>query len=86
MVSPFSFLFIRRIIFLRLKNGKPLTPDLGFESQFDAKTGQITLKHKSGTNKQSGELICRVENAAGITDAPVTLDVQGKLFEKINKS
>ncbi|CAF1491714.1 unnamed protein product, partial [Adineta ricciae] len=59
-----------------LKNGKPLTPDLGFESQFDAKTGQITLKHKAATNKQSGELICRVENAAGATDAPVTLNVQ----------
>jgi hypothetical protein len=63
---------------IRLKNGKPLTPDLGFESQFDVKTGQITLKHKGATNKQSGELICRVENSAGITDAPVTLDVQGK--------
>lgn len=63
-----------------MKNGKPLTPDLGFESQFDAKTGQITLKHKAATNKQSGELICRVENAAGTTDAPVTLDVQGKIF------
>ncbi|CAF4287382.1 unnamed protein product, partial [Adineta steineri] len=60
----------------RLKNGKPLTPDLGFESQFDAKTGQITLKHKAGTTKQAGELICRVENTAGTTDAPVTLDVQ----------
>jgi len=59
-----------------LKNGKPLTPDLGFESQFDAKTGQITLKHKAASQKQSGELICRVENAAGTIDAPVTLDVQ----------
>ena len=65
--------------FFRLKNGKPLTPDLGFESQFDAKTGQITLKHKAATNKQSGELICRVENAAGATDASITLDVQGKI-------
>ena len=63
-----------------LKNGKPITPDLGFESQFDAKTGQITLKHKGATNKQSGELICRVENAAGTTDASVTLDVQGMSF------
>ena len=68
------------MFFIRLKNGKPLTPDLGFESQFDAKTGQITLKHKAATNKQSGELICRVENSAGTTDAPVTLDVQGKLI------
>ncbi|CAF1262379.1 unnamed protein product, partial [Rotaria sordida] len=59
-----------------LKNGKPLTPDLGFESQYDAKTGHITLKHKAATNKQAGELICRVENAAGTTDASVTLDVQ----------
>ena len=59
-----------------LKNGKPLTPDLGFESQFDVKTGQITLKHKGATPKQAGELICRVENSAGTTDAPVTLDVQ----------
>ncbi|CAF4747141.1 unnamed protein product, partial [Rotaria sp. Silwood1] len=58
------------------KNGKPLTPDLGFESQFDAKTGHITLKHKAATNKQAGEIICRVENTAGTTDAPVTLDVQ----------
>jgi hypothetical protein len=70
--------FGNKIIFIRLKNGKPLTPDLGFESQFDVKTGQITLKHKAATNKQSGELICRVENTAGTTDAPVTLDVQGK--------
>ncbi|CAF4368595.1 unnamed protein product, partial [Didymodactylos carnosus] len=44
--------------------------------QFDAKTGQITLKHKSNTTKQAGELVCRVENAAGTTDASVTLDVQ----------
>lgn len=64
------------IIVFRLKNDKPLTPDLGFESQYDAKTGQITLKHKGATPKQAGELICRVENAAGTTDAPVTLDVQ----------
>ncbi|CAF0916357.1 unnamed protein product [Adineta ricciae] len=59
-----------------LKDGKPLTSDLGFESQYDAKTGQITLKHKGATPKQAGELICRVENSAGTTDAPVTLDVQ----------
>ncbi|CAF3618249.1 unnamed protein product [Rotaria sordida] len=59
-----------------LKNDKPLTPDLGFESQFDAKTGQITLKHKGANPKLAGPLICRVENAAGTTDAPVTLDVQ----------
>lgn len=62
---------------VRLKNGKPLTPDLAFESQFDAKTGQITLKHKGATNKQGGELICRVENAAGTIEVPVSLDVQG---------
>lgn len=61
-----------------LKNGKALTPDLAFESQFDAKTGQITLKHKGVTNKQAGELICRVENAAGSIEVPVNLDVQGK--------
>jgi hypothetical protein len=77
--NSFFSLFLLFIFFLRLKNGKPLTPDLGFESQFDVKTGQITLKHKAVTNKQSGELICRVENSAGITDAPVTLDVQGKI-------
>jgi len=59
-----------------LKDGKPLTPDLGFESQYDVKTGQITLKHKGATPKQAGDLICRVENAAGTTDAPVTLNVQ----------
>ncbi|CAF2746284.1 unnamed protein product [Rotaria sp. Silwood2] len=59
-----------------LKNDKPLTPDLGFESQFDTKTGQITLKHKGATPKLAGPLICRVENSAGTTDAPVTLDVQ----------
>ena len=76
-IDRFHFYFETTFIF-RLKNGKPLTPDLGFESQFDAKTGQITLKHKAATNKQSGELICRVENAAGAADAPVTLDVQGK--------
>jgi len=75
VIFPFFFVFDS---FLRLKNGKPLTPDLGFESQFDVKTGQIILKHKAATNKQSGELICRVENSAGTTDAPVTLDVQGK--------
>ncbi|CAF0818885.1 unnamed protein product [Didymodactylos carnosus] len=59
-----------------LRGGKPLTPDLGFESQFDAKTGQITLKHKANTTKQAGELVCRVENAAGTVDAQVSLDVQ----------
>ncbi|CAM4905811.1 unnamed protein product [Rotaria socialis] len=59
-----------------LKNDKPLTPDLGFESQFDVKTGHITLKHKGVTSKHAGELICRVENSAGTIDAPVTLDVQ----------
>jgi hypothetical protein len=69
---------------LRLKNGKPLTPELGFESQFDVKTGQITLKHKGATPKHAGELICRVENSAGTTDAPVTLDVQSK-FNHIKK-
>lgn len=73
------FFFHRKIIFvIRLKNGKLLTSDLDFERQFDAKTDQITLKHKSTINKQSSELICRVENSAGTTDAPVTLDVQGK--------
>ena len=66
------------ILLLRLKNGKPITSDLVFESQFDAKTGQVSLKHKGATPKQAGELICRVENAAGTTDAPVTLDVQSK--------
>ena len=62
----------------RLKDGKPLTPDLGFESQYDVKTGQITLKHKGATPKHAGDLICRVENSAGTTDAPVTLNVQSK--------
>ena len=65
-----------RLTISRLKNGKPLTPDLGFESSFDTKTGQIALKHKGVTPKQAGELICRVENTAGSIDAPVTLDVQ----------
>ena len=60
-----------------LKNGKALTPDLAFESQFDGKTGQITLKHKGVTNKHAGELICRVENSAGTIEVPVNLDVQG---------
>ena len=64
--------------FFRLKDGKPLTPDLGFDSQFDAKTGQITLKHKGVTPKHAGDLICRVENSAGTTDAPVKLEVQSK--------
>ncbi|CAF5216528.1 unnamed protein product, partial [Rotaria magnacalcarata] len=59
-----------------LKNDKPLTPDLGFESQFDVKTGHITLKQKGVTTKHAGELICRVENSAGTIDAPVILDVQ----------
>lgn len=63
---------------IRLKDGKPLTPDLGFESQYDVKTGQITLKHKGATPKQAGELVCRVENSAGTTDAPITLDVHSK--------
>jgi hypothetical protein len=62
----------------RLSNGKPLTPDLGFESQFDVKTGQITLKHKGASLKLAGELICRVENSAGTIDAPVTLNIQSK--------
>lgn len=56
-----------------------MTPDLGFESQFDGKTGQITLKHKAATSKQTGELICRVENVAGTIEVPVQLDVQGKI-------
>jgi len=73
------FFFNRKFIFLRLKDGKPLTPDLGFESQFDVKTGQITLKHKGATPKHAGELICRVENSAGTTDAPVKLDVQSNI-------
>jgi len=73
-----SSFFDIKIFFVRLKNGKPLTPELGFESQFDVKTGQITLKHKGATPKQAGEIICRVENSAGTTDAPVTLDVQSK--------
>ncbi|CAF3575459.1 unnamed protein product [Adineta steineri] len=59
-----------------LKDGKPLTPDLGFESQYDIKTGQITLKHKGATPKHAGEFICRVENSAGTIDAPVKLEVQ----------
>jgi len=82
MVRYFRVFLIEKsylIIFIRLKNGKPLGPDLGFESQFDVKTGQINLKHKGATPKQAGELICRVENSAGTTDAPVTLDVQSKL-------
>ena len=66
---------------IRLKNGKPLTPDLGFESLFDAKTGQITLKHKGATTKLAGDLVCQVENSAGTTDAPVTLNVQSKWIE-----
>ncbi|CAF5056201.1 unnamed protein product, partial [Rotaria magnacalcarata] len=49
---------------------------LGFESQFDVKTGHITLKQKGVTTKHAGELICRVENSAGTIDAPVILDVQ----------
>jgi NCAIR mutase (PurE)-related protein len=53
-----------------------MTPDLGFESQFDSKTGLITLKHKAATPKQTGELICVVENSAGTIDAPVALEVQ----------
>jgi hypothetical protein len=84
----FFFFFKRKIISNRLKNGKPLTPDLGFESQFDVKTGQITLKHKGATPKLVGELICRVENSAGTIDAPVTLDVQSRLiisFEILKK-
>ena len=45
----FFFFSKDKLTLIRLKNGKPLTPDLGFESQFDVKTGQITLKHK-GSN------------------------------------
>ncbi|CAF4556289.1 unnamed protein product, partial [Rotaria magnacalcarata] len=53
---------------------------LGFESQFDVKTGHITLKQKGVTTKHAGELICRVENSAGTIDAPVILDVQSNLI------
>lgn len=52
---------------------------MGFESLFDTKTGHITLKHKGVTPKQAGDLVCRVENSAGTTDAPVTLDVHSNL-------
>lgn len=69
-----------------MKDGKPLTPDLGFDSQFDAKTGQITLKHKGATPKQAGDLICRVENSAGTTDAPVKLEVQSKDSDQTDHS
>lgn len=86
MVSENIHRFYRHNLVIRLKNGKPLTPDLGFESHFDAKTGQITLKHKAATNKQTGELICRVENTAGTIDAPVTLDVQGNTLHLFNLS
>lgn len=68
-----------KFILSRLKNDKPLTPDMGFESLFDTKTGHITLKHKGVTPKQAGDLVCRVENSAGTTDAPVTLDVHSNL-------
>lgn len=68
------------MIHFRLKNGKPLTPDLAFESQYDPKSGQITLKHKGVTSKQAGELICRVENSAGLIEVPVQLSVQSNCF------